>query len=224
MRCRDYALLADLLEFPSAGFLKRVEITREAFRDRCPKAAAELDDFLALLPKDSIDAIQELHTRSFDVQSLTALDVGYVLFGEDYKRGELLANLSREHKAVENDCGVELGDHLTNLLRLLSKMPDAELMEEMVQELIGPAIRKMIAEFNPERVAKKDDVYRKHHKTVIEASQSGRLLYLHVLRAVEEVLIADFGLTDTPLIEQTSDFLKSVGTEMHIEGADGRAC
>ena len=45
-------------------------------------------------------------------QVLATLDIGYVLFGDDYKRGELLANLNQEHRKANNDCGTELADHL----------------------------------------------------------------------------------------------------------------
>ena len=68
----------------------------------------------------------ELYLRTFDVQAITTLDIGYVLFGEDYKRGALLAGLSAEHKKVSNDCGIELADHLPNVLRLLPKMEAGE--------------------------------------------------------------------------------------------------
>ena len=71
---------------------------------------------------------REIHTRSFEVQSITTLDVGYVAFGDDYKRGELLVNLNREHEAVGVDCGSELPDHLPNVLRLMARWQDPELV------------------------------------------------------------------------------------------------
>jgi hypothetical protein len=40
-----------------------------------------------------------LFTRSFDVQAVTTLDLGYIVFGEDYKRGELLVNRAPEFLA-----------------------------------------------------------------------------------------------------------------------------
>ena len=46
---------------------------------------------------------EEIYTRTFDVQAITTLDVGYVLFGDDYKRGELLVNLNNEHTKAGND-------------------------------------------------------------------------------------------------------------------------
>jgi len=64
------------------------------------------------------------------VQAVTTLDVGFILFGDDYKRGEMLVNISREIKEVGHDCGNELADHLPNILFLVSRMEDYELREE----------------------------------------------------------------------------------------------
>ena len=52
-----------------------------------------------------LDEVQEIFTRSFDVQAITTLSVGYIVFGDDYKRAELLVNLNREHRDAGLDCG-----------------------------------------------------------------------------------------------------------------------
>jgi nitrate reductase assembly molybdenum cofactor insertion protein NarJ len=163
-------------------------------------------------------ALQELHTRTFDVQAITSLDIGYTLFGEDYKRGALLANLSAEHARAGNDCGLELADHLTNVLRLLPRMADADVREDFVRLLLVPALMAMLAEFEPDRVAKKEALYRRHHKTIIESIEGdGRTAYRHALEAVVEVLRQDFALDDEPVAVGISQFAGSVGTEMTIE-------
>ena len=85
----------------------------------------EVEHFLDAIPERTLD-LQELHTRTFDVQALTTLGTGYVLFGDDYKRGALLSNLNREHNDAQNDCRGELADHLPNVLRLIPKLKDQE--------------------------------------------------------------------------------------------------
>ena len=183
-----------------------------------PRAAPRLEDFQRLLPKGHLVALRELHTRTFDVQAITSLDIGYTLFGEDYKRGALLANLSREHTRAGNDCGAELADHLPNVLRLLPKLTDLALQEEFVRVLLAPALREMIREFEPARLAKKEELYKKHHKTIIEAAAGEtRTVYRHALEAVLEVLREDFALKVSLPIAQESKFVGSVGTEMGIE-------
>jgi len=127
-----YHTVADLFDYPDLEYPQRVRKVIDLLDGSYPAAVAELERFLELLPAQELRTMQELFTRSFDVQAATTLDIGYVMFGDDYKRGELLANLNREHLAVENDCGRELSDHLPNLLRLLSKIKDKDFADELL--------------------------------------------------------------------------------------------
>ena len=62
----------------------------QAFLDwKYPEAGAVLKGFTAFADRATLDKQEELFTRSFDVQAVTTLDLGYVLFGDDYKRGAL---------------------------------------------------------------------------------------------------------------------------------------
>jgi nitrate reductase assembly molybdenum cofactor insertion protein NarJ len=90
---------------------------------------------------------QEYYLKTFDVQAVCYLEVGYVLFGEDYKRAQLLVNLQSEHKKAGVDCGSELGDHLPNVLTLLSKATDPDFAEELGFIITSPAVRFMITKF-----------------------------------------------------------------------------
>ena len=220
-----YAVLADIFQYPSDAYPERVRSVRTQISDRWPKAARELDRFIELLPEDDLIQMQELFIRSFDVQAVTTLDIGYVLFGDDYKRGELLSNLNREHIAAKVDCGHELSDHLPNVLTLLSRLPDAEpvdeeLIDELARQIVAPAINKMIDEFSIERVQKKNESYEKHYKTLIEApadNVEAATFYKFTLKSLFEVLKADFGVTEQIPVVMTSDFLQSVLTENEIE-------
>lgn len=218
MSLEHYDLLSKLFAHPGVSFAEDVSRAMTFYGDRYPQAALVLQKFHELLPANDLLALEELYTRTFDVQPITSLDIGYTLFGEDYKRGALLANLSREHRRAENECGSELGDHLTNVLRLLPRLVDAEIREELVHVLLGPAVREMIREFEPARLAKKEELYKKHHKTLIEvAAGETRTAYRHALEALYEVLRVDFGLKLSLPIEQESKFLGAVGAEMTIE-------
>ncbi len=215
-----YAVLADAFDYPGDHFPERVDAVLDAIEPQWPKAAVELSKFVALLPRDDLVTMQELYIRSFDVQAITTLDIGYVLFGDDYKRGELLSNLNREHVAAKVDCGHELADHLPNVLRLLARLTDDELIDELVQQIIGPAVNKMIDEFSEERVEKKNESYEKHYQTLIETPSTSRdavTLYRYSLRSLLEVLKADFGVAEQIPVVMTSDFLQSISSENEIE-------
>jgi nitrate reductase assembly molybdenum cofactor insertion protein NarJ len=226
MNYAHYSHLADLFDFPGPGFAARgrtlVDVLWQDYR--YPDAALEAGHFLDAIPQNTLD-LQELHTRTFDVQSLTTLDVGYVLFGDDYKRGELLSNLSREHEQAGNDCRGELADHLPNVLRLIPKLKDHDLLEELVREILVPALMLMIREFDPIRVEKKNANYEKHLKTLIEPARAqDSTAYCLALKTVLAVLAKDFEVTElmNRLSEwsqrpQAADFLGLVQKEMEIE-------
>lgn len=213
-----YERLADFFDYPIEGYLVRMREAREALRGRCAEAETDLDAFLALVPAADLRAAQELHTRTFDVQAITTLDLGYVLFGDDYKRGEILANLNREHRQASVDCRGELADHLSNVLRLLPRLKDAELTQELVREIVVPALTAMVGEFDPDRVLKKDESLKKHYKTLIESSRDRKTLYRHALGAVLKSVCLDFGIRNVPAERKpVCDFLKSIEAEMNIE-------
>jgi len=217
-----YSLLAALFEYPDINYPQRVTNIKDFLTDRYPKADAELERFIAFLPSHNLMTMQELFTRSFDVQAVTTLDIGYVLFGDDYKRGEMLANLNREHLEAGIDCGTELADYLPNLLRLLAVLKDEELANDLVNAVLAPALLEMIGEFDPTRVEKRNKSYVKHYKTLIETPAVGSravTLYQHALQSLYQVLKQDFSLIETIPIKLTSDFLTSVGRENEIEEA-----
>ena len=107
------------------------------------------------------------------MQAICHLDIGYVLFGEDYKRGRLLVEMQREQKEAGIICTPELPDHLPYVLQLLAVHEDKERACEMAHVLVLPALEKMLQNF------KKDgNVYR------------------HVLTAAAHLLEKDYGKTE----------------------------
>jgi len=212
--------LASLFEYPDAGYPGRVKDIKDYLDGRYPEAAAELGRFVALLPPGDVQAMQELFTRSFDVQAATTLDIGYVLFGDDYKRGILLANLNREHRNASIDTGTELADHVPNLLRLMAVIEDEEVLHDLAYAILGPALLEMIGEFSVERVRKRNKSYKKHYKTLIESpagASDAVTLYQFALKSLYAVLKQDFALIEKMPLQRSVDFLASVSTENEIE-------
>ena len=128
-----------------------------------------------------------------------------------------MANLSKEHKNVNNDCGKDLADNLSNLLTLLPKLKDAELQNELVGEIIWPALFKIIEEFKTETVNLKNKIYKKQHKTIIEQSDNYRRIYRSPLAVVYELLKKDFGFNDPVNNEIENSFTKSITTEIKMD-------
>jgi len=213
----QYHTLAELFAYPAAGFAQAVGEAQQMLDRQYPDAGAEMKPFTEFVAGAAPTELEEVFTRTFEVQAITTLDIGYVLFGDDYKRGALLVNLNREHREAGIDCGNELADHLPNLLRLLAKMDKPELRAELVQKIVAPALRKIISEFSPEKIAQKNAVYQKHHKTLIERPAHYGTVYQFPLKALYRVLESDFDVQEIPAPPQSADFLKSIGNEMNIE-------
>lgn len=212
-----YSLLADLFDYPRAGFSDRVLKVQGFLEERYPESGRTLSLFTRFAQQATLIEIEELYTRSFDVQAMTTLDLGYVLFGDDYKRGEILCQLNREIGRAGINPGTELADHLPNVLRLLPQLKEEALVEELVGEIIVPALTLMIAEFNPSRLEQKNKLYVKHYKTLIATSDQHALLYEKPLTALLQVLQSDFAWQERGLKLPDSDFLKSLDKEMEIE-------
>jgi len=215
---KHYSSVANLFEYPGEDFLVKVGKVQTFMDEHFPEAGKILSPFTDFMSKSDLKKQQELFIRSFDVQAVTTLDLGYVMFGDDYKRGELLVNLNREHREVENDCGVELSDHLPNVLRLLPKMKDDFIVEELVKKIIAPSLRRMIRGFEPEQIELKDKFYKRKHKTLIDRPDEHYTIYQKTLEVLLLVLNQDFGFAESEPQEKTSDFLKNIVTEVKLEG------
>ena len=103
------------------------------------------------------------------------------------------------------------------VLRLVARWADRALAEELVHELLLPAVRQMVAEFAPARMKERDALYRRHHKTLIDTSAARATIFERPLRALAEVLEADFGAVVRAPPAQSADFLRSLGRELDIE-------
>jgi nitrate reductase assembly molybdenum cofactor insertion protein NarJ len=142
-----YTVLAEMFRYPTKGLDTHSERWRNIITQRVPELAFKLEPFISHIHEKHVSFQQEYYIRTFDVQAVCFLDIGYILYGEDYKRGVFLVNIKKEQDKAGNDCGYELADHLPNVLTLLPKLEDSKLAEELVFSLLIPSIHEMIAKF-----------------------------------------------------------------------------
>lgn len=166
-----YSQLAASISYPLEGYVAAVEACDSDLKKEYPQAASYFAETARFVANADVTRLEEAYTATFDVNAVCHLDVGYQLFGEDYKRGALLVELSRVQREANSPVGTELADHLPSLLRLLPRMTNPEEREELARRLLLPAIEKMIASFP-------------------EGSEN---IYRSALRSVACVLEADFG-------------------------------
>lgn len=212
-----YEKLALLFEYPDADYPRRVKEIEIILSNLYPGTFPIIKEFANYVSNASPEELEELFARTFDVQAITTLDIGYVLFGDDYKRGELLVNLNREHKEAGNDCGNELADNLSNLLRLLPKMQNTTVRDELVEKIFMPALSKILNEFNAENINLKNKIYRKQYKTLIEQSEDFGRIYLKPLTVIYKILEEDFNYATPTVEESKNNFTKSIITEIEID-------
>jgi len=135
----ELEMLAGLLEYP--GGERRTPEFRTARLES--EATGYLTEFEQRAAELSLDEMQETYTLTFDLNPVAALEIGYHLFGENYKRGLFLAQLRETEARYGLDDQRQLPDYLPLLLRLLIKLDDAELREDLIAECLLPALGKM---------------------------------------------------------------------------------
>ncbi len=157
----EYEAIALALRYPAPGSLGLLEKAVAGL----PEGAVRrhMERFLSEIPTLPLSAWEELHTRTLDLAPIFVPYLGYVVWGDNYQRGEFMAEL----KVAEDIAGIdregELPDHLAPVLRYLAAARDPL---PAVLEVFPPAAARM--------------------RKVLEEAESDNP-YRHVLRAVEEV-------------------------------------
>lgn len=201
----QYKVLADLFRYPKEDYKSNVNDCAAYLRDNYPAAFMVIQPFLDWVNSHDDYEIEELFGRTFHIQAICYLDLGYVLFAEDYKRGEFLVQVKKEQERARVDCGEELADNLPNVLKLMSVMEDEEFLKEFAVRIMKPALEKMVREFDESRIALKDKVRKKKQKVVIMEGLENRNIYQFALESIREVLAVDFKGVEyhDPIIQPT---------------------
>ncbi len=139
--------LADLLEYPTKDWFEAFEVCKDLVLLNDFEESSYFSDFCLEINQFSLDELQERYTRTFDLNPVCALEVGYHLFGEDYKRGEFLANMRATENPYELGQEFQLPDYLPVVLRLLTKLDDTELRAQLIGYCLLPALKQMRVPF-----------------------------------------------------------------------------
>ncbi|HCY39845.1 MAG TPA: hypothetical protein DHV48_00535 [Prolixibacteraceae bacterium] len=162
-----YNYIAHLFNYPTGDYRTVVEKLHLEFQEYGQSA---VDDFLPVarhFTSKQISELQEYYIRTFDVNATCYLDIGYVLFGEESKRGQFLLNMRSEQQKAGNDCGTEFADHLPNVLTLLPKIEDKLFREELVVSMLLPALKHMLDNFRTE-----ENIYKGLLKLLVQVLET----------------------------------------------------
>ena len=185
-----YPLFAPLLRYPRPGLDAALRGCADALAPYPDSAQAFAAAAAALHALDAA-AREELFLKTFELQAICSLEVGYTRFGEDYKRGMFLAGLKEEHRRAGHECGDELADHLANVLELLPSL-DAELCAELAEQVLIPALRAMLDDFDEPRLRARLDALAARGELVMQEALHFGNPYGDVLRALALRLEADW--------------------------------
>ncbi len=153
---RKYLLLAGLFDYPADKLADKVTLCENEIVAEYPESKIVLEIFKEHLESKNIGEQQEYYSKTFDVNALCCMDIGYVIFGEDYKRGEFLVNMQNEQKKAGHHFEIELADYLPNVLKLFYYHKSKEFIDELAYCLTIPALKEIIQTFrSPENIYRK---------------------------------------------------------------------
>ncbi|MBK7134474.1 MAG: hypothetical protein IPH69_17125 [Bacteroidales bacterium] len=143
--------IAQLFCYPDRDFRKVVDLLHSELNEYGLKTTELFLPVKEHFTFKPISELQEYYINTFDVNATCYLDVGYVLFGEESKRGQFLLNMKSEQLKAENNCGTEFPDHLPNVLTLIPKIKDLQFREELVVIMLLPALKHMLENFRTDQ-------------------------------------------------------------------------
>ena len=191
MNKEQYIHLSQLFLYPKEGYKEKVRECMSYLEKNYPDAAISFQRFYNFMEGKELHEIEEIFGITFHIQAICYLDIGYVLFGEDYSRGEFLVNMKREQAKINHDCGEELADNLPHVLQLMSESDDAEFVEELTARAILPAVEKMLEEFKASRMESKQKFIKKKQKAVILENVVDGNIYQSAIQTLVKVLKKD---------------------------------
>ncbi len=153
---KKYVLIARLFNYPTNNLKDKLTACENEIVDKYPENKGVLASFKKHLESKNIGELQEYYSKTFDVNPLCCMDIGYVIFGEDYKRGEFLVNMQNEQKNAEQHLETELADYLPNVLKLFYYHKNKEFVDELAYCITIPALNEIINKFRSP-----DNIYRK---------------------------------------------------------------
>ena len=152
--------MAAVLAYPHFDYPERLSRLRAVLAaapgdpDARDRAGELLDRFMAATSGFGVAEYEELYTRTFDINPIASLEVGWHLFGETYERGAFMVAMREQLRHCGVEESAELPDHITHVLAAVGRMP-ADVAYRLVSPRIQMAVEKMLAGFEG-----KDNPYR----------------------------------------------------------------
>ncbi len=195
-----YTLIADIFRYPDEHYKENVARCEELMINSYPEIYKTAAPFFDFVRKTNPQEIEYVFGKTFHIQAICYLDLGYVLFAEDYKRGDFLVKVKNEQEKVNNDCGIELADNLPNVLTLMTLFEDHDFREEFAERILYVALQKMLEEFEASRSILKDKVRMKKQRVIIMQDLENVNSYSFIIDALCKIVKSDFNIIEKPQV------------------------
>lgn len=141
---RLYELFADILAYPTSAIYDQSRECISVLATIDDSVCTQLQKFLRAAEEISLSRLEEVYTRTFDLQAVCIPYVGSYLFGEDPVRGMFMVKLGELYRSLNVKWDGELPDHISVMLRFLSVSDGGEERRELVEYCLIPSVRKMV--------------------------------------------------------------------------------
>jgi nitrate reductase delta subunit len=141
--------LAGILTYPAADYAERLQRCKSAVDALGPdrgEILQKINRFIDATKDSSTGEMEELYTRTFDINPVSSLEVGWHLHGETYERGAFLVTMRDLLRRCSIEESTELPDHLTHVLQAVGRMDPLEA-SEFISKNVLKAVNKMLEGF-----------------------------------------------------------------------------
>ncbi|MGD9486982.1 MAG: nitrate reductase molybdenum cofactor assembly chaperone [Calditrichaceae bacterium] len=176
-----FSNFAEVFSYPVVDYRKHIRNLGEQI-EKAQADRRKYDEFIKYVEETDLSDIEELFTRTFDMNPSTCLELGWHLYGEDYQRGEFLVKMRQSLEEFKISESIELPDHLSHCLKLMAVLDNDEV-QIFSENYILPAIGKIIKNFPADNPYKPvieilNDLLEE--KYTLTGKQSGDFVSAHV--------------------------------------------
>ena len=149
----DLGILSEAFRYPAPGIEARLKAASDQLSSASLRRA--FIKFLDSIGRQDLRAWEELYTRTFDFNPATAPYVGFHVWGDSYRRGAFMVQMSRALRAEGLLWEGEMPDHASLVMQILDKRPPdgtlsgvsrsskEEISAEVLREICLTGIRRM---------------------------------------------------------------------------------
>ena len=138
----ELTLIAEILEYPQEDFHRKLYLCENMLENFDEKIKDLFNNFASYAKKSSVENLQELYVKTFELNPLCILYAGVHIFGEDsFKRGTFMARLKQAYEEYSLENTSDLPDFIPYILKLAQNLKDKDKYNndpKNLEEVYGP--------------------------------------------------------------------------------------